>query len=104
MRYLLGTPQNGIRFKPDHSTGMECYADADFAGGFQKETANDVSTLYSRFGHIIYYAGCTVLWASKLQTQIALWTSETEYIALSTTMRDVIPFMTTLQELKSTYL
>ena len=31
-RYLLGTLENGIVFKPDNSKGLELYVDADFAG------------------------------------------------------------------------
>ena len=44
-------------------------------------------------GYVITYAGCPVLWCSKLQTEIDLSTTETEYILLSKAMRKVIPFM-----------
>jgi len=46
------------------------------------------------------YANCPVLWASKLQTEIALSTVEAEYIALSTSLRELIPMRTLLLELK----
>ena len=39
------------------------------------------------------YAGCLITWGSKLQTEIALSTTESEYIALSSAMREVIPFL-----------
>lgn len=32
-KYLNGTKDKGIIFKPDPSRGLECYVDADFAGG-----------------------------------------------------------------------
>ena len=48
---------------------------------------------------MILYAGCPVLWCSKLQTEIALSTTEAEYIELSQDMRDVIPFMYLLKEI-----
>lgn len=32
-RYLLGTMDKGIRYSPDPNLGLECYVDADFAGG-----------------------------------------------------------------------
>ena len=32
-RYLLGTQDKGIHYKPDSTKGLECYVDADFAGG-----------------------------------------------------------------------
>eukprot|EP00978_Attheya_sp_CCMP212_P036771 scaffold169289_cov53-Attheya_sp.AAC.4 len=45
------------------------------------------------------YTGCPVLWVSKIQTEIALSTVEAKYIALSQTMREVLPFMNLLKEL-----
>ena len=41
------------------------------------------------------------MWASKLQTQIALSTTEAEYIALSTSLRDIIPLMELVKELQA---
>ena len=41
--------------------------------------------------YVIMYAGCPIVWASKMQTEIALSTMEAEYIALSTAMRALIP-------------
>ena len=35
-----------------------------------------------RTGYVITYAGCKLLWCSKLQTEIALSAAEAEYIAL----------------------
>ena len=32
-RYLLGTKNRGIVYNPDLKKGLECYVDADFAGG-----------------------------------------------------------------------
>jgi hypothetical protein len=54
---------------------------------------NDVSTTKSRTGYIISFAGCPITWASKLQTQIALSTTEAEYIALLQCLREVIPMI-----------
>ena len=39
------------------------------------------------------YAECPLTWCSKLQTEIALITTDYEYIALSQAIREVIPFM-----------
>ena len=60
----------------------------------------DPSTAKSRSGWIIFYAGCPVSWASKLQSQVALSTTEAEYIAMSQSLRDVIPVMNLLQEIR----
>ena len=44
-------------------------------------------------------AGCPIVWASRLQTEIALSTTEAEYISLSVAMRELIPFVNLIQEL-----
>ena len=92
----------GLRFHPDPSKGFECYCDADFSGNWNKDYAQfDPSTAKSRSGWIIFYARCPIIWASKLQSQVALSTTEAEYIAMSMALRDVIPVMELLDEIKS---
>ena len=49
------------------------------------------------------YAGCPIYWCSKLQTEIALSTTESEYIALSSAMREVIPFLNLMQEVNKLF-
>ena len=34
-RYLLHTKRDGIIYNPNTQKGLECYVDADFAGGWQ---------------------------------------------------------------------
>ena len=46
------------------------------------------------------YCGCPVYWQSKLQTEIALSTTESEYIAMSSATRQLIPCMNILKELE----
>ena len=73
---------------------FEVFVDADFCGLWDKDTAiRDPSTAKSRTGFIIKYAGCPIIWASRLQTETALSTTEAEYIALSTALREAIPLM-----------
>ena len=60
----------------DKSKGIECFVDADFAGGYQKEEPTNPRDCLSRTGFIIKYAGCPIVWSSKLQTTIALSTTE----------------------------
>jgi hypothetical protein len=67
--------------------------DTDFAGGWCKETSEDPSSILSRSGYVIRLCGCPILWVSKLQTEIALSTTESEYIALSQAMHEVIPLL-----------
>jgi hypothetical protein len=91
--YLKRTADKGLILRLDVSRGLECHVDADFAGGFSPEYSDDATTCYSRTGFIIWFAGCPLIWSSKLQTTIALLTIEVEYIALSIALRDVIYVM-----------
>jgi hypothetical protein len=98
-RYLILTREQGISIDPQGGKSFEVYADADFCGNWNRSTAmNDIITAKYRTGYIISFAGCTITWASKLQTQIALSTTEAEYIALSQSLRDVIPVINLMTE------
>ena len=100
VKYLAGTKDKGIIISPKGDPIIEIYADADFCGNWNKLTApNDASTAKSRTGYLIMFAKCQVTWTSKLQTQIALSTTEAEYMALSQSLRDGIPLMQLVQEL-----
>ena len=98
-RYLLGTKDDGIILKPDSSKSFDCYLDSDFCGLWDAETAlYDPATAKSRTGFLIQYAGCPILWKSKLQTNTALSTTEAEYNAASEALCHVLPLMELLQE------
>ena len=99
-RYLAGSAQQGLIYKPDITKSLECFVDSDFSGNWNKEDADsDMDTARSRTGYVIRYAGCPIVWGSKLQTHIALSSTEAEYIAISTAMREVIPLMALLKEM-----
>ena len=101
VKYLAGTRDKGIELHPKGIPVIDVYADADFAGNWNKATAEfDPSTAKSRTGYLINFAGCPIHWASKLQTQIALSTTEAEYIALSQSLREAIPVMQLVHELR----
>ncbi|KAL7503607.1 hypothetical protein ACHAXN_001832 [Cyclotella atomus] len=101
VRYLKKTRNLGLRFKPDPLAGFECYCDADFSGNWSIIYAMyDPSTAKSRSGWVVFYARCPIIFASRLQTQVALSTTEAEYIALSTALRDVIPIMELFDEMR----
>jgi hypothetical protein len=97
-KYLLSSKDRGIVYSPDPNLGLEVYVDADFVGGWDPELADDADTVYSRTGFTIRYAGCPVLWVSKLQSEIALSTAEAEYIAMSQALRETIPLMNLMKE------
>jgi hypothetical protein len=102
-KYLIGTASQGIIFKPDQTKGVECFVDADFAGGWNKSDAIDAGAVMSRTGYVITYAGCSLIWYSKLQSEITLSTTEAEYIALSQALREVIPIITLLNEINEIF-
>jgi hypothetical protein len=58
--------------------GIECYDDADFAGGWNITTAVYADNVMSRTGLKIIYANCPIYCASCLQTEITLSTAEAE--------------------------
>ena len=99
--YLRGTIERGIILKPDRSRGFECYVDADFAGSWSPQEALDPTACFSRTGYIIFYAGCPIIWSSKMQNTIALSTTEAEYTALSTSMRDIIYLLNLVDEFQT---
>ena len=63
----------------------------DFSGAWCREDADQVKSVLSRTGYIIKFANCPIVWVSKMQIEIALSTTEAEYISLSQSMRDLIP-------------
>ena len=90
----------GIIMRPDPDRELELYVDADFAGNWNKEESNVRDTARSRHGYVINYKGCPILCKSQLQNEIALSSTESEYIGISSGLRDVIPIMRTLVEMK----
>ena len=101
VRYLKGTQDKGLIFCPTDELVVDCYVDADFAGLWKSEDDQDPVCVKSRSGYILEYAGCPLIWSSKLQTEIALSTMESEYIALSQAMRELIPLRRLVAEMAS---
>jgi hypothetical protein len=97
-RYLLGTRDKGIIFRPSTELTMDMYVDADFAGMWNAALDDqDPTRVKSRSGYVFMLANCPLLWSSKLQTEVATSTLESEFIALSSAMRDLIPARLILQ-------
>jgi hypothetical protein len=99
-KYLKGTRSRGLILNPQRNDPLkiDCYADADFAGLWNAEDEQDPHCVRSRTGFIVMIANCPVIWKSKLQTEIALSTMESEYIALSTSCRDLLPLQNLVTE------
>ena len=112
VRYLIGTQRGrnkteitrGILYQPGKTKSIEAFVDASFAGEWNAEWSDEPSSVMSRTGYVVLYANCPVIWSSKLQSEIALSTTEAEYIAFSQCLRDVIPLIELLKELRRTIL
>jgi hypothetical protein len=98
-RYLLLTKDKGLIMSPSQEFRLDVYVDADFAGLWYRDYAELRKCALSRTGFIITYCGCPIHWASKLQNEIALSTTESEYIALSMATWELLPLCRLVQEL-----
>jgi hypothetical protein len=98
-RYLLLTKDKGIIMSPRRDFRLDMYVDADFAGLWHRDHAELCDCALSRTGYIITYCDCPIHWASKLQNEIALSTTESEYIALSMATRELLPLRRLVHEL-----
>ena len=90
---MTSTKQNKLK------NNLHCFVDADFAGLFGSDPHNEPSSVKSRTGYIIKLAGCPLIWKSQLQSSITLSTGESEYSALSQSMRVLLPLCNQLIEL-----
>jgi beta-xylosidase len=72
---------------------------ADFAGLWHRDFDELRDCSLSCTGYVITYCGCPIHWASKLQSEIALSTTESKYIALSMATRELLPLRWLVQEL-----
>jgi hypothetical protein len=99
-RYLQGTRNKRMIVRPNGDLGLEVYADADFVGNCKKEDSSHPDTARLRHGYILSYGGCPIQWKSQLQMEITLSSTESEYTGLSYALRDSIPMMNLLDEMK----
>ena len=99
-RYLKGTRDKGLIIRADPSKNLQMFVDANFAGNWDLKESDERDTARSRHGYVIKYRGCPVTWKSQLQTEICLLSTESEYTGLSYALREAIPIMQTLKEMK----
>ena len=86
-------------FKPNLTDRFKCYIDADWARTWLKTCPSDNTGALSDTAYLITYANCPIMWASKMQSLVALSTTEAKLIALSTTLHEVIHLQNLLLEL-----
>jgi hypothetical protein len=100
-RYLQRTLENGLILRPKSKLRLDVHVDSDFAGLWKREDDQNPVCVKSRTGFVISLADCPILWQSKLQGQVALSTMEAEYIALSTSLRSLLPLKELVREVAS---
>jgi hypothetical protein len=83
------------------SFNIECFVGADFAGLWSYEDPNDSVCVHSSTGFVICIFGCPVSWITRLQTTITLSNMESEYVSLSTAMRDLLLLKAAASEIAS---
>ena len=99
VRYLSKTRDKGIIVRPSTDLALECYVDADFAGRYGRDPDTESASVKSRTGYLITLGGCPVFWKSQLQSSIALSTAEAEYVALSQSLRVLLPMQELLAKI-----
>ena len=89
----------GTIIQPNQHWHFDCWVDANFAGNWHHTDAHiDPMTSKSQLGWIVRFTGAPIACASKMQTITAMSTTEAEYIALSTNLKEAIPLMGILKE------
>lgn len=82
LRYLNGTKHHKLCYTKEGDSELHAYSDADWA--------SDVDKRLSCTGFVVNLSNGAINWSSKRQQIVALSSTEAEYIALSSTVRDVI--------------
>lgn len=81
-RYIRGTISFGIRFNSNVALSLECFSDADYAG--------DVDTRKSTSGFVFMFGNGSISWGSNRQKCVALSSTESEYIAGSEAVKELL--------------
>ena len=77
---------------------VDCYADTDFAGLWGHENPQDLICSGSRTGFVVTISNLLLLWVSKIHTYIDLSTLYYEYVALSHSVRALLPLKSLIKE------
>jgi hypothetical protein len=83
LKYIQGTRSMSLKLGGiNQSFELTGYADADWAG--------EVDGRKSRSGLVIYLNNSPIVWSSKLQTSVALSSTEAEYVALGSAVKELV--------------
>jgi hypothetical protein len=87
--------------KPNKNMSLDGYCDSDFIGVWHQEFAHLRDSCFSCNGFIIVLDGVPIHWSSKLLIEIALSSTESEYIALTQCCRTLLNMCRTLKYILS---
>lgn len=80
LMYLSNTSSNGLHLKPHSQLGLRVFVDASWSAQF------------SVSGGLIDFMGTPVHWLSKTQRSVSMSSTEAEYFAASSIVREVMFF------------
>lgn len=75
LRYIKGTLNYNLCYKPKGAENLTCYVDADFGSESDRKSTS---------GFLLQVFGNTVCWTTRRQTSVSLSSTEAEYVALAT--------------------
>lgn len=82
LKYLKRTLNFGILFCSDKENELNAYSDADYAG--------DVDSRRSTTGYVFMFGGGAISWCSERQKSVSLSTTESEYMAASQCVKEMV--------------
>lgn len=91
LRYIKGTINYGIFFPSINNRKLIGFSDADYAG--------DMETRRSTSGFVFMYDHSIISWSSERQKSVSLSTTESEYIAASNAVRELVWLKVFMNEL-----
>ena len=97
MKYLKSTPHHGIQYMPvSECQNLIGYSDADFAG--------DMDTRRSTTGYVFMLSNGAITWCTSRQSSVSTSTTESEYIAASTAVKEIMWLRQLLHDIGETSL